>query len=209
MENECDRLKLARITANYITAADAARAMGVKETTYVGHEDGRRGFSHVAKKYAAKFSVNLEWLLTGKGDMRPKASQGQAAPGQRIEVRGFIDAGDQISKIEDMSYLSFSETIELPGAGRLGALKVRGDSQRPRFLPGEYVLYDMDAKLPEEMIDKFAIVQLKDGDMLLKTIREGRRGFRWSLESPNAKPILTSDILYAYRYCGLLPANED
>lgn len=208
MEHEGDRLKAARIAAGFVTAADAARAMGLPESTYVGHENGSRGFARLAKRYASRFAVNLEWLMSGKGEMRPKSAR-ELSSMQRIDVRGFIDAGDEVSKIEDRSYLSFSESVELPAAARLGALKVRGDSQRPRFLPGEYILYDMDARLPEEMIDRFAIVQLKGGEMLLKTIREGRGRHRWILESLNARPIHTSDILFVYRYCGLLPAKDD
>ncbi len=62
-----DRLRDARIAAGYETAKDAAVAMGVPVSTYIGHENGTRGFpAKRAAQYARKFKVTEEWLLYGK-----------------------------------------------------------------------------------------------------------------------------------------------
>lgn len=69
------RLRQARVDAGYATAVDAALALGVPASTYIGHENGSRGFP--AKKapiYARKFKVTEEWLLYGKTP-DPRASQ--------------------------------------------------------------------------------------------------------------------------------------
>lgn len=64
-----ERLKAAREKFGFETAADAARALGVKVYTYSQHENGTRGFKRdSAEKYARKFKVPVEWLLYGHGD---------------------------------------------------------------------------------------------------------------------------------------------
>jgi transcriptional regulator with XRE-family HTH domain len=68
METPNERLKQARIAAGYSTAREAAAALGMRESTYMGHENGYRGFpAKQAPKYARKFKVTEEWLLYGKG----------------------------------------------------------------------------------------------------------------------------------------------
>lgn len=62
-----ERLRAARIEAGFETAKEAAEALGVPVSTYIGHENGLRGFP--AKKapiYARRFKVTAEWLLYGK-----------------------------------------------------------------------------------------------------------------------------------------------
>ncbi|MEM6900323.1 MAG: helix-turn-helix transcriptional regulator [Pseudomonadota bacterium] len=71
MEEPGDRLKNAREAAGYSSARSACDAFGWKYPTYVGHENGARGFKGEAENYARVFRVSLEWLLTGKGSMRP------------------------------------------------------------------------------------------------------------------------------------------
>ena len=63
------RLALARLNAGYGNSRQAAEAFGWAYTTYYGHENGLRGFRHRAELYARTFSVDLEWLITGIGQM--------------------------------------------------------------------------------------------------------------------------------------------
>jgi DNA-binding XRE family transcriptional regulator len=67
-----ERLREARREAGYRSAAAAAAALGVNYQTYAGAENGKAGLRpEVAARYARKFRVNLEWLLTSKGPKRP------------------------------------------------------------------------------------------------------------------------------------------
>lgn len=66
-----ERLAIARKLAGYETPTDAARALGVPEPTYLGHENGSRGLSRAGPRYADFFHVSLDWLLNGKGQPRP------------------------------------------------------------------------------------------------------------------------------------------
>lgn len=63
-----ERLEEARLKAGYETVTEAAEALGVKYPTYAGHENGTTGLRlEPAMKYARKFKVSLDWLVTGKG----------------------------------------------------------------------------------------------------------------------------------------------
>lgn len=67
MEDIASRLKLARERAGYAKASDAAEAMGVPRQTYYAHENGNRVPKHPdIEKYARRYKVSAEWLLTGK-----------------------------------------------------------------------------------------------------------------------------------------------
>src|SRR5215472_3767115 len=64
------RLRFAREQAGFARASDAARAMGIGEPTYLGHENGSRGLSRAAARYARFFHVSLDWLIGGRGEFR-------------------------------------------------------------------------------------------------------------------------------------------
>lgn len=68
MTDAAERLRIARLRAGYSTAKDAAEAMGQKVSTYLGHENGSRGYpAKKAALYARKFKVSEQWLLYGVG----------------------------------------------------------------------------------------------------------------------------------------------
>src|SRR5689334_24958978 len=64
-ESPHQRLRRAREHAGFMRASDAARAMGIEEPTYLGHENGSRGLSRAAPRYARFFGVSLDWLIDG------------------------------------------------------------------------------------------------------------------------------------------------
>lgn len=76
-QEAADRLKAARIAANFDSAKSAAEAMGVPVASYIQHENGGRGFKRDrAEQYARRFRTTPEWLLLGRG----KAPAVQAEP---------------------------------------------------------------------------------------------------------------------------------
>lgn len=67
MDTPNSRLKKAREEAGFETAIEAADALGIPRSTYIGHENGHRGFpAKRAPQYARRFKVSEEWLLYGK-----------------------------------------------------------------------------------------------------------------------------------------------
>ena len=69
-ERMAARLREARELAGYPGPTEAARALGIKPPTYLGHENGSRGFVAQVQFYARRYRVSLEWLLSGKGTPR-------------------------------------------------------------------------------------------------------------------------------------------
>ena len=193
--DEHERLRAAR-KARYASAAKAAAAMGVPAATYTHHENGTRPLKEHALRYARFFRVNLEWLLTGRGEMKGRL--------QDIPVTGLVGAGASVEMIGDTAGVDPPMTIALPEAGRIAALKVRGESQWPRFLDGEYVLFDPEPVLPQTLVNRYAVVQTLDGRRLIKMLRRGRGDGRWRLESHNAPPEDDVQLLGAWRYLGTL-----
>lgn len=94
MTEASKRLKFAREKAGYETASDAARAMGVTESTYLGHEGGNRGFASRAPRYARFFGVSVDWLLTGRGDPEMNAllrAYNELPPEKQRQAMDFIE----------------------------------------------------------------------------------------------------------------------
>lgn len=67
------RLEKARMDRGFKTAKDAARYFDWTYETYIQHEQGIRGISRAAGKYAKAFRVSEAWLLTGEGTGGPAA----------------------------------------------------------------------------------------------------------------------------------------
>ncbi|MGN6539144.1 MAG: LexA family protein [Mesorhizobium sp.] len=109
-----DRLKQARIDAGYQNAREAADALGVNYTTYGQHENGTRNIpARSAERYARKFKVSLEWLLTGRGNHGAKnltMSLSKSAKLGMVPVKGYVKAG-QWYDIDDWGASSMAEVV--------------------------------------------------------------------------------------------------
>jgi phage repressor protein C with HTH and peptisase S24 domain len=81
------RLRFAREQAGYASASDAARAIGVEEPTYLGHENGSRGLSRAGARYARFFRVSLDWLIGGRGEYRLAGGEARLATALAAEGR--------------------------------------------------------------------------------------------------------------------------
>lgn len=100
MTDPAERLRIARLRAGYETGKDAAEAMGVPVSTYLGHENGNRGYpAKRAAQYAKKFKVREQWLLYGVGE----------GPGQsgdfNAEIIDILDHLPPLKKAEALGYL--------------------------------------------------------------------------------------------------------
>lgn len=146
MSDKAGRLKQARRAAGFETLAEAARYLGVKYPTYAGHENPNSPGTfqtEAAELYARKFKVSLDWLLTGRGEMR-----GQGVVPVEIEVAGLpvlgkIQAGHwlETSFIDsegEPEMLPVARDARFPRA-RQYALRVVGDSMNLEYPDGSYV----------------------------------------------------------------------
>lgn len=198
MQSKAERLKQARIEAGYRSAAEAAEALGVNYVTYVAHENGNSGFrTDSAEKYARRFGVTLEWLLTGRGD---HAKVG-AIP-LRIEVIGLpvlgnIQAGHwlETSFAEEMGVapelLPVARDERFPRA-RQYALRVLGDSMDLEYPDGSYVTCVDFAESGLPIVDGLTVhVERRrfDGQMIEITLkRVEKRGKEFILVPRSSNP---------------------
>lgn len=138
------RLATARKRAGYETVADAARSLGIKYPTYASHENGSAGIRHpVAEKYARKFRVSLEWLLTGRGDMFTSGVAPTEIDISGLPVLGTIQAGHWLETTfldseGEPEMLPVARDARFPRA-RQYALVVVGDSMDLDYPDGSYV----------------------------------------------------------------------
>ena len=192
-----ERLRAARKMAQYASTAAAARALGIGETTLVNHENGSRGFTKSAARYAKFFRVSLEWPMEGKGEMKPKKLS------QSIPLMGIVSAGSSVLPVQDAAGDGLIDTITLPEPGHIAALLVKGDSMYPRFMDGEIILYDPVPRTPGGMVGHYAVVQTLDGRMMIKRLRAAAKQDHWTLWSHNA-PEEVTQVLTTHKVLGVL-----
>jgi len=121
-----------------------------------------------------------------------------------IPVTGLVGAGAAVEMIGDTSGHDSPDEITIPQPGRIAALKVRGESQYPRFQEGEFVLYDPEPVFPQTLVNRYAVVQVVDGRRLVKRLRKGSREGLWTLESHNAPLEHDVDLVGAWRVLGIM-----
>lgn len=93
----------------YETASDAARATGVKISTYTNHENGTAGITRNAMIYSSHFRVSLDWLLSGRGERKIADTESReqrlldafrlATPEVQRIVEGFLRDGASAAAI--------------------------------------------------------------------------------------------------------------
>lgn len=164
-----------------VTKAELARVAGVSDTAAGNWLKGDHGMAApTARALGAYLQVDPLWLETGQGSPIPQtplsgvASNVEQAPeiirpAQSIPVIGRVQAGDDgLLHIDDFNaehpdgYLIWYASC--PDAY---ALRVRGESMSPRYLPGEFVGVDPCGEvLPSDEV----IVLLRDGRRMLKRL---------------------------------------
>lgn len=86
------RLEQARIERGFKSARAAAEYFGWTYDTYAQHENGTRGITRAADKYAKAFRVSKGWLLTGEGDTTHK---------RQVRLVGYVGAAQTVYHFDD------------------------------------------------------------------------------------------------------------
>lgn len=192
-----ERLKIAR-ARRFRNPAEAARAMGVPEPTYYGHENGHRiPERDTVLKYAAFFHVPVDWLLTGKGSVMGST---------HVPVVGYIGAGAEIIPMDDFAQGDGLELVPAPMGVDTPcvAARIRGDSMYP-FKSGWIVFWSEHPHgITEDCLGKLCVVKLLDGRMLLKELHRGSVPGSFNLLSWNAPPLLDAAVEWATRVLSIV-----
>lgn len=134
-EKTARRIKELR-TKKGLSQEQLAKIINIDRTTINKYESGKNKPNRYVGKLADLFGVSADYILglddqEGKEKVPPK--------GAKIPVLGYITAGipvEAITDIEDYEEIS----AEMAEKGEYFALKVKGYSMAPRFLPGRAIL---------------------------------------------------------------------
>lgn len=167
-----ERLRAARIAAKFSSAAAAAKALGISESTYRAHENGQNDFGpDEAAVYARKFKTNAAFLLTGE------ASSGDDQPSEKeVAVVGYLGAGGEVMPEFEQTPPEGFEQVTLPFylPDDLWAFRVRGISMLPVFKPDSVIVVYREQRKPiESFYGEEAAVRTADGRRFIKTITRG------------------------------------
>lgn len=194
-----ERLKRARSDAGYRTAKDAADALGVRYSTYAGHENGSRDFSaDEASDYARKFKVAVDWLLYGR---TKNVLTSVTTPIASINVIGTIRAGlwQDVDAGDSGVYEVVPAAPNAPPEWQY-AFIVEGNSLNKIAQPGD-ILICLDAiKARYDMKDGDLVVVERSrfsGQMIERTAKRIRRaaGGVFELWPESTDPAFQSPII--------------
>lgn len=184
------RLEEARMARKFATAKDAARFHGWVYETYIQHEQGTRGISRAASKYAKAFKVSEGWLLTGEG---PAPEKGETM----TKIVGKAGAGPDGAVLFATGDGYFGEVPAPEGATEnTSALEVEGDSMRGLANDGWLIFYDEKESPREDHMGEPCVCFLEDDRVLVKTPYPGSQPGLFHLESVNAP--MMRDIAVRY-----------
>ena len=200
-----ERLAIARREAGFQTATAAAEALGVREPTYLGHENGSRGFKRdSADNYARRFGVSLEWLLTGKGPKQRQLRPLDTESDRQVNLVGYVGAGAATYFFAEDAPLD-EVSAPIGSTDATVAVEIRGDSLGS-FFDRWLVFYD-DVRRPitTDLLNKLCVVGLADGRILIKKIQRSKAKGLFHLLSQTEDPILDVEIDWAAKVKNMVP----
>jgi phage repressor protein C with HTH and peptisase S24 domain len=172
-----ERLKKARIDAGYRSARDASESLGIKYSTYAGHENGSRAYgADEAAIYARKFKVSSEWLLYGRSGT---VTTVPISPLATIPVIGIVRAGLwQDADAGDAGlYQVVPAAADAPAEWQF-ALAVEGTSLNRIALPGDILICMDIVKARYEFADGDLVIVERSrfaGQMVERTAKRIKR----------------------------------
>jgi DNA-binding XRE family transcriptional regulator len=202
---ESKRLEEARRRAGFDTASAAAEALGVNKQTYLGHENGLRGFrKDSAQLYARKFGVNVDWLFLKQGP-RERGSYEKPESVKTVPLVGYVAAGSEMHYINDSGEMdrlpapdgSTEETV---------AVEIRGESLGPLFDRCLAFYDNVQRPVSNDHINKLCVVGLSDGRIMIKKVQRSRgKGTFHLISNGFEPPILDVEIDWAARVKNIVP----
>ncbi len=197
------RLRAAR-AKRFRSARAAAIALAIPVSTYGAHEraeapGGRDYGPEEAQRYAERFDVTAEWLLTGH---RAEADGAADVPVQNpplelteLGILGYVGTARQSHYYAVAPEDVFESGVPVTQA--LAALEIRGESLGSE-LNHWFVVYDDMRRLPPaDLVGRLCVVALEDERILVKRLARGTAKGAFDLISPNAPPIRNVRIQWA------------
>lgn len=159
------RLQEAREARGFATPKEASTFFGWKYETYIQHEQGTRGLSRAAGRYAKAFRVSEGWLTTGEG-VGPSGSNGSVV----VPLLSWISAGAMMRDDVADEALGTINLADLPDGDWI-ALVVRGDSM-DRISPPESKIF-VDRRDKQLVPNALYVISDDEGNATYKRYRPG------------------------------------
>lgn len=197
-----ERLKQARINAGYKSAKDAADALGVKYPTYAGHENGASGTGfrpEDGQRYARKFKVSFEWLMSGRGSMLTSTPRTTTIAG-----KAGASTDGRVIYAEGQGGLG---AVLLPEGATEGSVAIEVEGYSMGFLAdGALIFYSETHSAPtDDMLGLIVVVGLDDGSVLLKKLLRGSEPNLYDLESINGPTLRDQRVTWAAHIDSIVP----
>jgi hypothetical protein len=184
MSNESDEQRAALkrfMAARGLNTHAWAKSAGVPDSTLRSYLRGQTNSlkSHIERKLAGAVGVTVD-ALYGR-------DYGPPLPGARVWVKGYLGAGNAIRLFDAMGENEgFYEVTRPPGINaevRLIAMEIRGGSMPP-WRDGDVVYcQDRDYVDTDLILGEACLVELEDGGMLFKEVRQGYKPGTFNLLS--------------------------
>lgn len=174
--------------------AEFARRAGVPYDSLTKYLDGKvkqpRG--DILQKLARALEIEPLWLEKGIS---------QDTPVRMVPLKGYIGAGQHVEALEHGP-----DETEAPADSHPDtvAAQIRGDSQMP-FLQDGWIIYWSLTRPASSMLNQLAVVQLADGRIMVKTLRNGSQPGLFTLTSFNAADIVDVPVDWAAKIDWIKP----
>lgn len=163
------RLKALRMKRG-LSQAQLAKILNIDRSTVNKYESGQSRPIRYINKLADLFGVSADYILGLDGESRKE--QNPPPKIVKIPVLGYVTAGIPIeanTDIEDYEEIP----AEMAEKGKYFALKVKGYSMAPRFLPGDIAI----VKVQENCSDgDLCIVQIGGSEAAMKQVYKKANG---------------------------------
>jgi hypothetical protein len=198
------RLKAARTSCGYKTAAAAAAAFRWSPNTYGSNENGNAPFSfRRAKDYAEAFGVRAEWLYDGAP---PKADGAE----RFVPIIGRVGA-DAEGVVLFASGQAAGDLVPIPpgGTAKAVALLIAGHSMRGLADDGGLIYFE-DQRTPPtpDMLGHLVVVETDTDEVLVKRLLRGSKANRFDLESIVGETRRDCRLRWAAHITAIIPPHQ-
>jgi hypothetical protein len=210
-----ERLRAARRKL-FRSARAAALAMRIPVSTYGAHEraqlpGGRDYGPDAATRYARRFGVTPEWLLTGlrqaQTDIPFPPEQFEEPRTPKLPVLGYVGAGAE-AYYYDVSQ-GFLDDIDLPKppTDATVILEIHDDSVGSLF--NRWLVFFDEVRKPvtPDLLGRLCVVGLDDGRMFVKQLQHGQCEGKYDLISESGATLLDVSVRWAAKVTAILPAR--
>jgi transcriptional regulator with XRE-family HTH domain len=174
VSNICQRITNLRESLGFNQRAFASE-LDIKRPTLAGYEKGTsQPSADFLIKIREAYHVNIDWLLTGAGEMflSVQAEKSLATPGYKVPLlRQKVSCGEGVDWEDEQNtngYIDIFSLVPRRMIGRLYALSVQGNSMVGAGIrDGDYVLFCANEN--QQLVDDIYVFSL-DGDVFCKQL---------------------------------------